>query len=268
MRSPTARAWHWLGSRDPFLSQSIVAISGIAIPILTYLLDHVKAGGRSSIGLLIAVTICTLVVLVVPWARSSEKNRQIREAQDDTQEARAQLRTTFGDAIEPVFQQLAQMASERGHKKAERWGFAVSLLLNATQKLAGAGRIRATFFLYEPAEGDEPERLTPQGSAGRSVEVRHQFRAGTPLGDKVINMVKRREIEYKTNVIVKPPDEWSTGKPSEYDVFLSVPVVSGHDPKGLLNIDSTDPEDVDEDDVELLRMIASIFALMVTVYRK
>lgn len=174
--------------------------------------------------------------------------------------AKAKMRTDFGDALDTSIEEIGELAAASPDRKGEIFGGVIRLLLSAACELTGPGegRMRASFFEYREAQDGSPEGLYHYASVGRQGTSVYDFLAGTHIGDEAIRMVKEREYLLEPDVSSAPPIHWTKGKPAEYESFLSVASAIKRRPVGMITIDSTLAADIDEDDVPMATLIARI----------
>lgn len=178
-------------------------------------------------------------------------------------DVRSKARTDLGDAIDIAAEEIGQLVKARGAvQRSEIYGRALTLLLAAACETAGPGhgRLRASFFEHRQATATEPEGLYHVASSGREASS-FNFQAGTDIGDEALRMVKAREHLYEPDVDKAPPLHWTKGKPAEYKAFLSVSCAIKKAPIGMLTIDSTDQEDISEEDLPAMRMIGRLICV-------
>lgn len=182
-------------------------------------------------------------------------------------DARTKMRTDFGDALDTSIEEIAALATAPARKRGEIYGRVVQLLLSAACELTGPGegRMRAAFFEYRAASDGEREGLYHYASAGRQGASTFNFLAGESIGDEAIRMVKEREFLLEPDVGSAPPLHWTSGKPAEYEAFLSVASAIKRRPIGMVTVDSTRASDIDEDDVVMLTLIARIIGVASTL---
>ncbi|WP_187776143.1 GAF domain-containing protein [Antrihabitans cavernicola] len=90
--------------------------------------------------------------------------------------------------------------------------------------------------------------------------TRSEFVEGTTDGNAAISMVERDDHRLCIDVVTEPPPGWNDKK-RDYRTFVSVPVVAGGVAYGMLTVDALEPGDLDENDANVLRVLAGLLAV-------
>ncbi len=139
---------------------------------------------------------------------------------------------------------------------------AIPLVLKTAAEFIGPDRSRACWFWLEPGP---PKQLTPDQSAGRAGSPSTTFTEGTPSGDAAVGMVLADEDRLCEDIETSPPPGWDSTKQRDYRTFISVSVIAGDTAYGMLTLDALEPGDLTAEDKGLLRLMAGILAVALSV---
>jgi GAF domain-containing protein len=197
----------------------------------------------------------------LPLLASARATKRAVSAEQLAEEATARYRLVLHDALEPLAHLLGRITDQPrrllGRDHAELQGQATVLVLVAASEVLTGNRLRACFF--ELAEG-RPRRLTPAGYHGRNDPPTTVFVEGTVLGDQVFALLDQRTDRYVRDVGTEPPVGWE-GLSRVYRAFIAVPVATEDRTFGLLTVDALTVEELTEDDVAAVRVMARLLAV-------
>lgn len=177
-----------------------------------------------------------------------------------TSKAGAEARLEINDVLAPLTVALKNIPLE---STARRRQAVVSFLTAATAvciQLAEGPKLRATFFevvdrdgsrAFAPTRlsvgrGDPPVSVFMEGDGGEGEEVWSYAREGWP--------------RYEPNIKKSPPPHMDTSRPRKYRSFITMPVMVGGKPVGLLTINSPKKKGLTADDVVPMRVVAELCA--------
>jgi hypothetical protein len=167
-------------------------------------------------------------------------------------DAEAAFTLTINGVFAPITSYLGELAStatdaDRAHVAGQVCQAVVDAAVTLT-----APDARSAFYRLD---GDGLG-LTRESWGGRSMQPRQRFRAGTPDGDAVLDVVRQGDFVFVDDVQVSPMVTPTPG--SGYRTVVAVAVTAGAVPLGLLTVDAPRVGDVSEDDVELVRVLANL----------
>lgn len=203
------------------------------------------------VGVVITAAIPTVSAI---RAKRSEVDAVAREAQ-----VRIESRVEMNQGLDPVIRKIGELSvAIRKRDKDELRAQVMSLTVAAaSQVVCQKPGARACFFELRPGP---PASLVPtEHHFGRLGSTRSTFVAGTPDGDAAIEMVEHNDHRLCRDVVSEPPPGWNDKK-RDYRTFISVAVVAGDTAYGMLTVDSPEPGDLVDDDVNVLRVLAGLLA--------
>ncbi|HET8616297.1 MAG TPA: GAF domain-containing protein [Actinomycetales bacterium] len=233
-----------------------VALSAGAVvaAVATYLLSaqagQTSGSTRTWLLTLGAVTTAATIVLGAIQHRLTDRRR--RTAEQVAVEAEAELALTLNGALAPITNYLGEMAdavdeSERDHVA----GQLTQAVVEAVVKLSPEGA-RSAFYRLD----DNWKGLSREAWSGRPSLPRAHFEAGTPDGDAVLDLVRSGDFVIVDDVASSPMVTPSPG--AGYATVAAVAVTAGSWPLGMLTVDAPVAGELDQSDVELLRVLANL----------
>ena len=178
--------------------------------------------------------------------------------------AGAEARLEIKDVLAPLTAAVKNIPHERS--SAKRRQPVVSFLTAATAfsiQLAEGPKLRATFFEVVDRDGRQafaPTRL----SSGRGDPPESVFVEGDGAeGDEVWLFAREGRPRYEPDIRRSPPPFMDTRRVREYRSFITMPVMVGDEPIGLLTINSPRMKGLTSDDVVALRVVAELYATAV-----
>lgn len=246
------KAWRWIVAALVFVALSPVA--AIALRSAT--------GGRFVFWVVVQV-LATAAAFLIPQWRQVVASRSEATAEEREIEVRVETRVAMNDALDPILRLLGNLALEgdevvRNQMRAQ----AIPLVLKTAAEFIGPDRSRACWFKLEPGP---PERLDPVESVGRAGSPSTTFVKGTPAGDAAIGMVLADEDRLCEDITTAPPPGWDSSKDRDYRTFISVSVIAGDTAYGMLTLDALEPDTLDVEDMGLLRLMAGVLAVALSV---
>jgi hypothetical protein len=248
--------WHWLLP---------VAVAASAAAWLAGVTSGL-ADGTTRVALMVAGAVFTALAAGVPMWQQARAARARADAMATAQSARAAMRITMEDALDPFAALLLQLAAAKGVERARLRGEAIRLVLTTLAQLSTPRgpdglseprRLRVCYFALLPGP---PRQLMPQSYAGRAgeptVTLDETSRAGQFLlriADEGWRLVDDTEAQ-RVNVW------WDAER--TYRTFLAGPV-PGPDGTavGLLTIDALVAGELRDVDLPLVRLFAYLLAL-------
>lgn len=228
----------------------------IAVPVTGYLAQDTT--GKKAAWFFAGQVTATVLAFLVPQIRQIRARRREKTTAERELLARTETRAAMNDALDPILRQLGSISSERSKPaRKELIAQAVPFVLNAASNLIGPDRSRACWF--ELCD-DNPSRLVPNQSTGRSGSPTTTFIEGTPAGDAAIGMVLNGENRLCEDIDADPPPGWDTAKNRDYRTFISVSVTAADTAYGMLTLDALEPGDLNNDDLQLLNLMAASLA--------
>ena len=196
-----------------------------------------------------AATAATIVVGAV--ARRRSESRQ-REAEQVAVDAAEELTLTLNGALAPITSYLGELAA------APSWELRLAVAGQLRQAVVDAAvrltaeDTRSTFYALD----EDGCALVRVAYAGRSTIPRFRFRAGTPDGDAVLDLVRRGDFVFVDDVEASPMV--TPSHPGDYRSVLAVAVTAGPRRLGMLTVDAARRGDLSPSDVELVRVLGNL----------
>jgi type II secretory pathway pseudopilin PulG len=207
------------------------------------------------------VSICASAV--VPIIRNNRREAAQHDAEAQVVAARAALRLAINDALAPLANELANLASKQLAERRLLIERVLTLAVTVTAGLVDADRARST--LYRLDEDSPTWRLLPSNDAGRVDQAQTVFEEGTPAGDAVRRMIEGGDYRYCRDVTAAPPPGWVASPARAYRTFISMSVRVGGRGVGMLTVSAPDPDDLSEDDVASMRLISSLISTAIAL---
>ena len=222
-----------------------------------------SASGTWLTVLVVVQIVATGLAFLIPQARQVIASRSEATAEEREIEARVETRVAINDALDPILRLLGNLALEadvvtRNQMRAQ----AIPLVLKTAAEFIGPDRARACWFKLEAGP---PAALVPTDFAGRAGSPTTTFVAGTPAGDAAIGMVLADEDRLCDDIVTDPPPGWDSTRVRDYRTFISVSVIAGDTAYGMLTLDALEAGDLDTDDKGLLRLMAGVLAVALSV---
>lgn len=206
----------------------------------------------------------TLVAVGLPAVEQWRHRRFLRSAQLGAEEARARLRTTFNDVLDPIVLHLGKVAIAEPERQPELRAQAITLVLNSAILLIRdrqhTGDARARACWYE-LTGAGPRQLRPSHHIGRGIAPTTVFVEGVSEGAEVFGALDRGAGRFFEDVGTRPPPGWDNTARRTYKTFITMPVRAESQCYGMLALDSLEPGDLRGDDVPLVRLLAHLLAI-------
>jgi transcriptional regulator with GAF, ATPase, and Fis domain len=223
---------------------------------------------RRSVGTKVTVFVAVSVVstglaFLIPQARQIAASRSEATAEEREIDARVETRVAMNDALDPILRLLGNLALEpddvlRNQMRAQ----AIPLVLKTAAEFIGPERSRACWFRLDAGP---PTHLVPTDFAGRAGAPTTTFEEGTPAGDAAIGMVLADQDRLCEDVQIDPPPGWDPVKERDYRTFVAVSVIAGDTAYGMLTLDALEPGDLTVEDKGLLRLMAGVLAVALSV---
>ncbi len=250
--SPDDRAWAWI----------VAGVVFVVLSALTATLARSAAGGWLTL-LVVVQVLASGLAFLVPQLRSARAARLEATAEEREIEARVDTKMAMNDALDPILRLLGHLALEREVILRDQLrAQAVVLVLKTAAEFIGPDRARACWFRLEPGP---PKRLEPSDFAGRAGSPSTTFVEGTPAGDAAIGMVLDDRDLLCADTESDPPPDWDISKVRDYRTFVSVSVIAGDTGYGMLTLDALEPGDLVADDLALLRLMAEVLAVALSI---
>ncbi len=249
---PEGRPWVWL-----LVALVFVVLSPVAAAIAR------DSSGTKATLFVIASVVLTGLAFLIPQVRQVIARRSGATAEEREIEARVETRVAMNDALDPILRLVGNLALEpdevtRDQMRAQT----IPLVLKTAAEFIGPARSRACWFKLEPGP---PTRLDPTDFAGRAGSPSTTFVEGTPAGDAATGMVLADEDRLCEDILADAPPGWDSAKDRDYRTFISVSVIAGDTGYGMLTLDALGPGDLDTDDMGLLRLMAGVLAVALSV---
>lgn len=251
-KTASGKPWVWI-----LVAFVCVVISPIAAAMSR------NASGKTLVWLVIGQALATGLAFLIPQARQVIASRSGATAEEREIDARVETRVAMNDALDPILRLLGALALEadevtRNQMRAQ----AVPLVLKTAAEFIGPDRSRACWFRLEAGP---PKELVPDQSVGRAGSPSTTFTEGTQSGDAALGMVLADEDRLCEDIETSPPPGWDSSKERDYRTFISVSVIAGDTAYGMLTLDALEPGDLTVEDKGLLRLMAGVLAVALSV---
>jgi hypothetical protein len=177
-------------------------------------------------------------------------------------DAAVAMQVTMNDALDPIVRQLGRVATAAKDDRAPLAEATVPMVLDSAAHLAGTGRVRACLFRFAPGT---PMMLVPAQYSGRVDDPLEAITEGTTEGDLVFGMIRHNQHLFCPDLDASPPQGWQITAPQTYKSFAVVPVAAGQNAFGMLMVDSLDVDGIRRTDVPLIRLLAGMAAVALTL---
>ncbi len=246
------REWWWLLG-----ALSCVVLSSVSAVVIRW-----ASGPWFAICLIVQI-VGTALAFLIPQARQVLASRGVATAEEREDDARVETRVAMNDALDPVLRLLGQLALEtHPRRRDELRAQAAPLVLATAAEFLGPPRSRACWFRLEQGP---PVALVPTESVGRAGSPTTTFAAGTTSGDAAIGMVLNDQDRLCTDITTQAPPGWDASKQRDYRTFISVSVIAGDTAYGMLTLDAIEPDALNVEDMGLLRLMAGMLAVALSV---
>jgi hypothetical protein len=204
-------------------------------------------------GWLLALGALLAGLAVVANLLQQRRNRQERRTLEQVAiEAEAGLALTINGVFAPITSYLGELAATTSDAEVAHVVGQVSQAVVDAAVTLTSPEARSAFYRLD---GDGLG-LTRESWGGRSMQPRPRFRAGTPDGDAVLDVVRQGDFVFVDDVLASPMVTPTAG--SNYRSVIAVAVTAGPLSMGLLTVDSPQVGDLTENDVELMRVLANL----------
>jgi GAF domain-containing protein len=215
-----------------------------------------QAAGGARVTMIAIGAVLTGIAVGMPLWQQRKANQARADAVAAAQAARAAMRITLEDALDPFVHVLGSLTTAKSADKARLRGAAVQLTVATIAALAGAERVRVCFFELESGRS---RRLRPERFAGRAGAPTVVLTEGEPAGDAALRMIDRRAWTFIDDTRREPlPFSWD-GNP-EYRTVLLGPVATPDQLIGMLTLDALHPGELAGADPTLVRLLADLLA--------
>lgn len=175
--------------------------------------------------------------------------------------ARAAMRITLEDALDPFVHLVAGLTTAKGSDKARLRGAAIQLAVATIAGMAGAERARVCFF---ELDAGRQRQLRPARFAGRAGAPSVLLTEGEPGGDAALRMIESRRWTFIDDIRREPlPFSWDADP--EYRTVLLGPVATPDELVGMLTVDALHPGELAGVDPTLVRLLADLLAAALRV---
>lgn len=225
-----------------------------------------EAGGGRRILLMASGAVLTAVAVGLPLWQQARAARARTDAVGAARAARAAMRVTMEDTLDPFVALLRQLASASDADKPLLRGEAIQLALTTISHIAELGdsraprgdrRLRVCYFTLE--EGP-PRRLVPRAYAGRRGAPTTSFDETTRAGQFLLRIAEGDWVVVDDTNQLSTPIWWDHEQ--AYHTFAAGPVPGpGGNPVGLLVVDALAPGELATLDLPPVRLLTHLLAL-------
>lgn len=219
-----------------------------------------SAHGPVRIALIVVGAALTFVAAALPlW-----QHRRASDARTDAiaaaEAARARMRVTLNDALEPLVHVISQLGETPMPSKARRRGEAVQFTVNTIAALSDADRVRVCFFRLDlgPPAGFHLDAFT--GRAGAPEASLHPGSSGSDAALRVLRDGRWVLIDD----LASSPAPFNWDHAPEYRSVLIGPINRAGLPIGLVTLDALQPGELAHADLGVLRLLAELLGIALT----
>lgn len=208
--------------------------------------------------LIVAGTLAALLAFLLPTRQLMTERRNRAEAEHLASEAVASYKLKVHDMLIPLFLTVGDVvAAPNTPARREAQQKLQQMVVDLAAEYIGPDRSRACFFALE---GTTPSGrcLRLKNWRGRNKKPRQNFAEDTPCGEFAIKVVMSLDAQLIPDVDTAGlPDVTSDGS---VKTFICATVFANDRPLGMLSLDSLQPGDLKEDDLDLIRLFAQLLA--------
>lgn len=225
-----------------------------------------------TVGAVLVVLLIGSQVVSNLWARQeAERTRrdEAKRAQAAEEEATAvyleavRRFALLAETLEPVQRAAAAMARQNKPDRRASFMRLTSELLDTIRFVFHVPGLRAVLYTFND-QGDALE-VAHQVSDGRR-DPAGPLIPGTPRGDTAIARARGGRPLFVPDVSAAPRD-WE-GSGVGYNTFIAYPITSSSDAFGLLTVDAPLTDDLTEENVSEIGLVAGVAATILANYRR
>jgi GAF domain-containing protein len=243
------RAWWWPVALP-------AALTGAAWLIQVLVSADLPGWGR--VVLVVAGTLSALLAFALP-ARQLAAERRTRDAAEQlASEALTIYKLKVHDMLIPLALRVGEaVAAVRAAERRDTQAALRQMAVAFAAENVGSERSRACYYQLA---GSAPRRhVDLRNWHGRHKVPRPRFTEDSPRGALVMKIITERDARLVENVDTAELPGWSPNA-SEYRTFICAAVSAGPRVFGILTVDSLQPGDLTEDDLDLVRLFAHLLA--------
>lgn len=230
---------------------SVVSAGSFAVGVL--------AGSATGAGRVLLITGGAVLavggILLGAWEKR-RANRAQRSLERIALDAEENLTVTLNAALAPITENLAKLAATADPaQRATIVGSVQQAIVSAAVSLTQPpGQGRSAYYALEPG-GEALARVT---YAGRATRPRERFTSGTADGDRVLDVVLRRDYLLIDDVRTAPG---VTPSADGYNTVIAVSVFAEQRVLGMLAADGPTPGSMTATHVEQMKVLANLLAI-------
>lgn len=211
-----------------------------------------------------AVLVGLLGAFLVVFPLIRERLRAANKELDVEAKLRSQLMVLSEYTLTPILLKLhAVLRFGRGTAGASNQANVYrEAVLTAVREHVAPGNKKATanYFKYVKASGSTPAKLVSISSTARPPRTEFIL-DDSELGMALKDMLAKKRGWLCEDVDEDPPPGWDATKSRNYRTFISMTSQVGSEPEGMVTVDSDEPGELDESDLQLARMFATLIAI-------
>jgi putative methionine-R-sulfoxide reductase with GAF domain len=202
--------------------------------------------------------VATAMSVGLPLLAARSARTAAADAKQVAERAKQQMRLVVGRVLTPLAYLLGEITDARPRSAdLERLqGQALQVVLAAATELVDAPGVRACFFRYVSGR---PHRLVLSGYYGRAEPGTIAFISGTELGNEAFRLIDRDEDAFYPDLTVHAPPGWDP-RAHRHRSLVVVPVATERETFGVLTVDTEEPRQLREQDVEVVRLLGELLA--------
>lgn len=240
----------WLGRRRLLTSALSAGVGAFGLTLMSLV-----TGWRYRWVMVIVLALLVAYGSAIAYARTRAAERDAKALRSEAVRA---VNAGFRPLVTAVGEVIAATSSTERERLLEK---AKAAALDVARDVVGPKETtRSCLFELVPSDRGGVE-LAPIDHRGRAREPRTRFHSGSPRGDEAINSVL---FDDEPRLVVDTAnDEWLAGDPTtrSYRGYAAAGISCVAQPFGMLTVDTEEADQLEQYDLDLLRVIASILGI-------
>lgn len=206
----------------------------------------------------IVAALFTAISVGLPMFAERAASGRATDARQVAERATLHIRLVVGRVLTPLAYLLGEItdARPRSAELDRLQGQALQVVLSAATELVGGDGVRACFFRLI---GGRSRRLELAGYYGRAEPGTLEFLAGSPLADEALRLINDDADAFYPDLTHRAPPGW-VSRTHRHRCLVVIPVRTNDREFGILTVDAETPEQLREQDVELVRLLSELLA--------
>lgn len=194
--------------------------------------------------------------VALPILQANKKDRERKAALQLANEAIATYDRHMHKILIPMAGLLAEIVSSPTPKAKglQQEQMKQAVVHFALDNITGT-EPRASFF--ECDNQSKPTKMTCSTLwKGRARAPRREFSEGNDAGEEALRVLESKNAKFVADASNDPPPGWTSDR--DYLTYIQAPVYNGDRSFGLLCVDAPKPGDLEERDIRLVELLASL----------